>query len=73
MFFNHYPNGSDSGWASDQKTTTYIWDIKNLAHSVLTGYYKSPVVAVDHKLYIVVHALHSFHPFSYTPQKGLVY
>ncbi|KAJ7914274.1 hypothetical protein B0H13DRAFT_1611735 [Mycena leptocephala] len=56
----------DEGY-SDQKTTTYIWDIKNLAHSVLTGYYKSPVVAVDHKLYIVVHALHSFH---HTPQKA---
>ncbi|KAJ6584329.1 hypothetical protein B0H19DRAFT_1249311 [Mycena capillaripes] len=44
--------GYKRGWASDQKTTTYIWDIKDLAHPVLTGYYKSPVVAIDHNLYV---------------------
>jgi len=44
--------GYKRGWASDQKTTTYIWDITELSHPVLTGYYKSPVVAVDHNLYV---------------------
>ncbi|KAJ6562615.1 hypothetical protein B0H19DRAFT_944475 [Mycena capillaripes] len=41
------------GWATDQKTTTFIWDIKNLSRPVLTGHYKSPAVAIDHNLYIV--------------------
>ncbi|KAJ7344031.1 hypothetical protein DFH08DRAFT_871643 [Mycena albidolilacea] len=41
------------GWASDQKTVTYIWDIKDLSHPVLSGHYKSPVVASDHNLYVV--------------------
>ncbi|KAK7021239.1 MYND-type domain-containing protein [Favolaschia claudopus] len=41
-----------SGWAADQKTVTYIWDISDLAHPVLTGHYKSPAVAIDHNLYI---------------------
>ncbi|KAJ7853999.1 hypothetical protein B0H13DRAFT_2081818 [Mycena leptocephala] len=41
------------GWATDQKTTTFIWDIKDLSRPVLTGHYKSPAVAVDHNLYVV--------------------
>ncbi|KAJ6498694.1 hypothetical protein DFH09DRAFT_1336521 [Mycena vulgaris] len=40
------------GWATDQKTVTYIWDIKDLSRPVLTGRYKSPIVAVDHNLYM---------------------
>ncbi|KAJ7712987.1 hypothetical protein B0H16DRAFT_1341838 [Mycena metata] len=40
------------GWATDQKTTTYIWDIKDLSRPILTGHYKSPVVAIDHNLYV---------------------
>ncbi|KAJ7196049.1 hypothetical protein GGX14DRAFT_473997 [Mycena pura] len=40
------------GWATDQKTTTYIWDITDLARPVLTGKHKSPVVAIDHNLYV---------------------
>ncbi|KAJ7124480.1 hypothetical protein C8R44DRAFT_619950 [Mycena epipterygia] len=40
------------GWATDQKTTTYIWDIKDLSRPMLTGKYKSPVRAVDHNLYV---------------------
>ncbi|KAJ6465590.1 hypothetical protein DFH09DRAFT_1486340 [Mycena vulgaris] len=39
-------------WATDQKTVTYIWDIKDLSQPVLTGRYKSPIVAVDHNLYV---------------------
>ncbi|KAJ6584390.1 hypothetical protein B0H19DRAFT_1104904 [Mycena capillaripes] len=41
-----------SGWAYDQRTVTYIWDIIDLEHPVLTGHYKSPAVAIDHNLYI---------------------
>ncbi|KAF7329308.1 MYND-type domain-containing protein [Mycena kentingensis (nom. inval.)] len=41
------------GWAVDQKTTTYIWDIKDLSAPKLTGHYKSPVRAIDHNLYVV--------------------
>jgi len=41
------------GWAVDGKTTTYIWDISDLSRPVLTGHYKSPVVAIDHNLYII--------------------
>ncbi|KAJ6554218.1 hypothetical protein B0H19DRAFT_1377188 [Mycena capillaripes] len=44
--------GAIKGWASDQKTTTYIWDIIDLEHPVLTGHYKSPAVAIDHNLYV---------------------
>ncbi|KAJ7162888.1 hypothetical protein C8R46DRAFT_1101767 [Mycena filopes] len=40
------------GWATDQKTTSFIWDIKSLERPVLTGHYKSPVVAIDHNLYV---------------------
>ncbi|KAJ7124474.1 hypothetical protein C8R44DRAFT_783557 [Mycena epipterygia] len=40
------------GWATDQKTTTFIWDIKDLSRPMLTGKYKSPVRAVDHNLYV---------------------
>ncbi|KAF7299500.1 MYND-type domain-containing protein [Mycena indigotica] len=40
------------GWATDQKTTTYIWDIKDLSAPKLAGHYKSPVRAIDHNLYV---------------------
>ncbi|KAJ7196054.1 hypothetical protein GGX14DRAFT_673735 [Mycena pura] len=39
-------------WATDQETTTYIWDIRDLARPVLTGKHKSPVVAINHNLYV---------------------
>ncbi|KAF8470816.1 hypothetical protein BDZ91DRAFT_654077 [Kalaharituber pfeilii] len=35
------------------KTTTYIWDITNLASPKLTGTYKSTAKAIDHNLYVV--------------------
>ncbi|KAJ7645088.1 hypothetical protein DFH06DRAFT_1271122 [Mycena polygramma] len=41
------------GWAADQKTTTFIWDIRDLSRPVLTGHYKSPAVAIDHNLYVL--------------------
>ncbi|KAJ7216183.1 hypothetical protein B0H12DRAFT_1032397 [Mycena haematopus] len=41
------------GWADDQKTVTYIWDITDLEHPILSGHYKSPAVAIDHNLYVV--------------------
>src|SRR5690606_30199319 len=34
------------------KTTTYIWDIRNLARPVNTGYYKSQAKSIDHNLYV---------------------
>ncbi|KAF7320627.1 MYND-type domain-containing protein [Mycena chlorophos] len=40
------------GWAVDQKTTTFIWDIRSLKEPKLTGHYKSPVKAIDHNLYV---------------------
>ncbi|CAK5279131.1 unnamed protein product, partial [Mycena citricolor] len=40
------------GWAIDQRTTTYIWEIIDLERPVLTGHYKSPAVAIDHNLYV---------------------
>ncbi|KAJ6584391.1 hypothetical protein B0H19DRAFT_1104905 [Mycena capillaripes] len=40
------------GWAEDQRTVTYIWDITDLEHPVLSGHYKSPAVAIDHNLYV---------------------
>jgi hypothetical protein len=42
-----------AGWAEDQKTVTYIWDITDLEHPVLTGHYKSPAVSIDHNLYVL--------------------
>ncbi|KAJ7670613.1 hypothetical protein DFH06DRAFT_1083380 [Mycena polygramma] len=43
----------ERGWAADQKTTTFIWDIRDLSRPVLTGHYKSPAVAIDHNLYVL--------------------
>ncbi|KAJ7166336.1 hypothetical protein C8R43DRAFT_1085899 [Mycena crocata] len=40
------------GWANDQRSVTYIWDITDLEHPALTGHYKSPAVAIDHNLYV---------------------
>ncbi|KAJ7842973.1 hypothetical protein B0H14DRAFT_2359273 [Mycena olivaceomarginata] len=40
------------GWAVDQKTITFIWDIKDLSRPVLTGHWESPVRAIDHNLYV---------------------
>ncbi|KAJ7068994.1 hypothetical protein B0H15DRAFT_793898 [Mycena belliarum] len=40
------------GWAHDQRSVTYIWDIQNLERPVLTGHYKSPAVSIDHNLYV---------------------
>lgn len=44
------------GWAVDQKTITFIWDIKDLSRPVLTGHWESPVRAIDHNLYVHVRA-----------------
>ncbi|KAJ3934149.1 MAG: hypothetical protein NXY57DRAFT_890763 [Lentinula lateritia] len=41
------------GWASDNTTVTYIWNIEDLEHPVLTGHFNSAVKAIDHNLYIV--------------------
>ncbi|KZO92492.1 hypothetical protein CALVIDRAFT_546972 [Calocera viscosa TUFC12733] len=41
------------GWAADNHTTTYVWDIRNLEKPILSGYYKSPVKSIDHNLYVV--------------------
>ncbi|KAF9078706.1 hypothetical protein BDP27DRAFT_1379037 [Rhodocollybia butyracea] len=41
------------GWASDNTTVTYIWNIDSLEHPVLTGHYNSPAKAIDHNLYII--------------------
>ncbi|KAJ7644687.1 hypothetical protein FB45DRAFT_298737 [Roridomyces roridus] len=40
------------GWAVDQKTITFVWDIRDLAHPVMTGHHKAPVRAIDHNLYV---------------------
>ncbi|KAJ1327074.1 choice-of-anchor B family protein [Microdochium nivale] len=42
-----------SGPAADQRTTTYIVDIQDLAFPVFRGVYKSPQVAIDHNQYII--------------------
>ncbi|EIN06800.1 hypothetical protein PUNSTDRAFT_72471 [Punctularia strigosozonata HHB-11173 SS5] len=44
---------NSTGWAADQRTVTYIWDIQNLSAPILTGHYKSPQKAIDHNLYVV--------------------
>jgi len=41
------------GWASDNTTVTYIWNIDSLEYPVLTGHYNSPAKAIDHNLYII--------------------
>ncbi|KAJ3853079.1 hypothetical protein EV368DRAFT_39630 [Lentinula lateritia] len=41
------------GWASDNTTVTYIWNIEDLEHPVLTGHFNSAVKAIDHNLYVV--------------------
>ncbi|KAE9407880.1 hypothetical protein BT96DRAFT_932922 [Gymnopus androsaceus JB14] len=43
----------NAGWASDNTTVTYIWNIESLEKPVLTGHYNSPAKAIDHNLYIV--------------------
>ena len=42
-----------AGPASDQRTTTYIVDIRSLTAPVFTGTYKSPAKAIDHNQYII--------------------
>ncbi|KAJ7776767.1 hypothetical protein DFH07DRAFT_865635 [Mycena maculata] len=49
---DEYDEVSSRGWAEDQRSVTYIWDISDLEHPVLTGHYKSPAVAIDHNLYV---------------------
>ncbi|KAJ3966536.1 hypothetical protein EV361DRAFT_934794 [Lentinula raphanica] len=41
------------GWASDNTTVTYIWNIEDLEHPILTGHFNSAVKAIDHNLYVV--------------------
>jgi len=40
------------GWASNNHTTTYVWDIRSLEKPILSGYYQSPVKSIDHNLYV---------------------
>ncbi|KAJ7119856.1 hypothetical protein C8R44DRAFT_624678 [Mycena epipterygia] len=49
---DEYDEINSRGWADDKRSVTYIWDIKDLEHPVLTGHYKSPAVAIDHNLYV---------------------
>ncbi|KAJ3746696.1 hypothetical protein DFH05DRAFT_1486278 [Lentinula detonsa] len=41
------------GWASNSTTVTYIWNIEDLEHPILTGHFNSAIKAIDHNLYIV--------------------
>lgn len=41
-----------SGPAINNHTTTYIFDIKSLATPKNTGYYQSPVKAIDHNQHV---------------------
>jgi choice-of-anchor B domain-containing protein len=49
---DEYDEVDGEGLAADGRPVTYIWNIKSLAKPVQTGYYKSPVVSVDHNQYI---------------------
>ncbi|KXJ88959.1 hypothetical protein Micbo1qcDRAFT_137482 [Microdochium bolleyi] len=42
-----------TGPAADQRTTTYIVDIQDLAFPVFRGVYKSPQKSIDHNQYII--------------------
>lgn len=42
-----------TGPAADQRTTTYIVDVSNLAKPVFTGVYKSPAKSIDHNQYVI--------------------
>ncbi len=42
-----------TGVAANNRTTTYIWDIKSLEKPVNTGTYQSPAKAIDHNQYVV--------------------
>jgi choice-of-anchor B domain-containing protein len=42
-----------TGEAANGHTTTYIFDIKNLAAPKHTGTYQSPVRSIDHNQYVV--------------------
>lgn len=41
------------GPAADGRPVTYIWDISSLAAPKQTGYYKSPVLSIDHNQYVI--------------------
>ncbi|KFA67602.1 hypothetical protein S40285_09567 [Stachybotrys chlorohalonatus IBT 40285] len=41
------------GPAANQRTTTYIVDISDLARPVFTGTYQSPAIAIDHNQYVI--------------------
>ncbi|PFH49428.1 hypothetical protein AMATHDRAFT_48754 [Amanita thiersii Skay4041] len=49
---DEYDEYNKTGVAKDQHATTYIWNISSLEKPVMTGYYQSPVVAVDHNQYV---------------------
>lgn len=42
-----------TGPAADQRTTTYVVDVQDLANPVFRGVYKSPQKAIDHNQYII--------------------
>ncbi|KAF1983287.1 hypothetical protein K402DRAFT_361352 [Aulographum hederae CBS 113979] len=42
-----------TGPAANNHTTTYIFDIRDLAAPVNTGYYQSPAFSIDHNQYVV--------------------
>ncbi|KAJ9656696.1 hypothetical protein H2201_008455, partial [Coniosporium apollinis] len=42
-----------TGAAANGRTTTYIFNITNLAAPVNTGLYQSPVKAIDHNQYVI--------------------
>lgn len=37
----------------NNKTTTYLWDIRKLTSPINTGYYKSQAKAIDHNQYVI--------------------
>ncbi|KAF8194329.1 hypothetical protein K438DRAFT_1588158, partial [Mycena galopus ATCC 62051] len=44
---DEYDEVNSRGWSSSSKTVTYIWDISDFEHPILTGHYKSPGVLIE--------------------------
>jgi len=42
----------DATFDKSGKTVTYIWDVTNLGEPLNTGIFQSPVVSIDHNLYV---------------------
>ncbi|PPR06262.1 hypothetical protein CVT24_000934 [Panaeolus cyanescens] len=60
---DEYDEVDREGAASDQRATTLIWNITSLENPILSGTYKSDIVAIDHNQYIK-------NLFSYQAQYG---